>query len=223
MGHPRLPMSRCRDNAMPSRRLRMNQPGRFRPCWTVPAEAGQLDMGGAAIDIPEQSPSGRPMPRCEGWILRKNDRGRWHRRLPGIMAGLVPAIHALSAEKQGVDARPPATPKAPPGSVSVRRSLSGGGHKAGHDERAGATDRAKRRDPFCTIGHTQLPFPRAGGMPFAAARSPLQSFDSSRAGQLKTENVPATIRPPWLPAIRPSPFCAHLHHPAAFVREGVFS
>jgi hypothetical protein len=51
------------------------------------------------------------------------------------MAGLVPAIHVFFAEKlQGRGCPAPVYAKASTGSVSVRRSFSEGGHKAGHDE-----------------------------------------------------------------------------------------
>ena len=65
-----------------------------------------------------------------------------------VMAGLVPAIHVFTCVNKARRGCPaPVYAKASTGSVSVRRSFSEGGHKAGHDESRDIVDRIMHTEP----------------------------------------------------------------------------
>lgn len=193
---------------MPSRRLRMKQSGRFRPSWTSPAEAEQLHMvcSSEGYLCPPRSGGERegrgatsraafvsPPPPCS-----------FHSPQPKLRFGVSERTAANRAVYTYAYASPP------------RAMLVGGGIFI-------AAVKCDHPPDTSAFAETAADKARGGGgISIAPAGSPMQSFDSPRGGQRKTENAPATVCPLWGPAIGPSLFCASLYHSAALVREGVF-
>jgi hypothetical protein len=192
---------------MPSRRLRMKQSGRFRPSWTSPAEAEQLHM----------------VCSSEGYLCPPRSGGEREGRGATSRAALVssptPMLVSLataeaSLRRLGKDGRQS-------GGLYLCLCLpttryAHGGRDFHRRREMRSPSRHFRFRPDCSGQGA------GGGISIAPAGSPMQSFDSPRGGQRKTENAPATVCPLWGPAIGPSLFCASLYHSAALVREGVF-
>jgi len=136
-----------------------------------------------------------------------------------------PSTSSPAAQKQDVDARHPSTPEASPGSVSVRRSASEAGHKAGHDESVEAVEHVSRSEPVARLAKRGSPAASSEGdnpgLPHrdASGSCALDASDSSADMAVK---IAKAYQAETLDDIKAG-FNAALDYAAEFSRRGASS